>query len=191
MAKIDALVLNCDNVQQPGTQNRFYVRPILAGMTFPNTQNQATPNATTNEGEAIIAAAFAYVDGQDFWRESPIFMQTGNIKSAATGEASNGGFTNTFTGKWMDDAPAIRGFIQRLKNMEKCFGFLVAVPQPDGSFAVVGDVINPARLTEGTTQSGDKVGGEGRESSFTIGNDGKIFYNYPSTLTALRVAPVV
>jgi hypothetical protein len=191
MAKIDALVIDCEDILQPGVQNNFLIIPSSDLSAFPQTANQATPNALTNEGDVTLAAAFAYTNNAAYWRLSPIFQQSGQVKSSKVGDVTNTGFKNEFMGQWADDSASVRGFVQRLDNLGKCGGFIAAIPMPEGGYIIVGDLVSPAKLEAATPQTGDKAGGDGRETKFTISNEGKIYYLYPASLTAPRIAPVV
>lgn len=190
MAKIDALVIDCDDILQPGVQNNFLVIPTTELLAFPQTENEATPSSPTNEGDVTLAAAFTYTGNASFWRKSPIFQQSGQVKSAKVGDVTNTGFKNEFSGMWADDSAAVRGFLQRLDHLGKCGGFIAAVPMPEGGFIIVGDLVSPAKLEAATPQTGNKPGGDGRETAFTISNEGRIYYYYPAALTAPRIAPV-
>lgn len=191
MAKIDAVVLNCDNVLEPGMPSFFLVIPATGLTAFPQTTNEATPLTANNSGEVTLATAFTYTAPADYWRKSPIFQNSGSVKASRLGDVTNSGYANEFSGMWADDVAEIRGFMRRLDRFAKCGGFLVAIPQRDGSYRIIGDLNTPAYVKAGEFMTGDKPGGQGRESKLTLASDGIVYYDYPSALTPPRIAPTV
>lgn len=167
----------------PGAEVDVFVIAAMDVTTYPQTRFENNASNATPTDKKTLNAAFVLASGAG-WVKMRGKVNTPKGTQTLTGDGGAAGFENKVEVSLCGDGAELRNLGDELAKLKRCgSGVYVLLTNPEtGDRDVLGRKGRPAELAEFSLATGDKPGGEARESKVSFMAVGQTMDIYPAAL---------